>query len=126
MSQGISIFGLTEMKMKSGIAQRAIRPNLAVIDPTVTHTLPVNVVSSSAFDVLSHACESYTARPFTSKPKPAHPSARPMSQGSNPWSDPYCLKALSLCGENIVRAIEVSISLSNTTKCVSHYNLLII
>jgi len=104
-STGIAIFDITELKLKTGVAQRALRPSLAVIDPVVTHTLPKAVIAASAFDVLSHACESYTARPFTSKPAPKSADLRPMSQGSNPWSDAFCIQSLSLCGSNIIQAV---------------------
>jgi alcohol dehydrogenase class IV len=82
-----------------------LRPSLAVIDPTVTRTLPATVVASSGFDVLSHALESYTAVPFTRRPPPGRPELRPMSQGANPWSDIGCVEALRLTGEFLVRAV---------------------
>eukprot|EP00494_Astrolonche_serrata_P023808 UN24066 len=52
---GLAIFDLLSMKSKTGLATRAIRPDIAVIDPLVTSTLPANVCAASAFDVLSHA-----------------------------------------------------------------------
>jgi alcohol dehydrogenase class IV len=102
---GITVFDLLSMKAKTGIASRRLRPTLALIDPTVTHTLPRNVVACSAFDVLSHALESYTARPFTRRPRSKTPGGRPMSQGANPWSDLGCREALRLAGEFMVRAV---------------------
>jgi len=77
-----------------------------LIDPDCTLTLPANVVASSAFDVLSHALESYTARPYTQRPGPSRPFARPSSQGANPWSDLGCAEALRLLGRYLVRAVE--------------------
>jgi len=102
---GITVFDLLSMKAKTGIASRRLRPTLALIDPTVTHTLPKNVVACSAFDVLSHALESFTARPFTRRPRSKTPGERPMSQGANPWSDLGCREALRLAGEYMVRAV---------------------
>jgi alcohol dehydrogenase class IV len=64
------------------------------------------VVAASGFDVLCHAMESFTARPFTARPKPAGPRARPMSQGANPWSDVGSLEALRLSGRFLVRAVK--------------------
>jgi len=101
----LAIFDYLEMKAKTGIASRAIRPTLAVIDPNVTITLPGAVVAASGFDVLSHAIESFTAKPFTKRAAPKHPRERPMSQGSNPWSDAPCQQALQLAGEFLVRAV---------------------
>ena len=102
---GMAIFDLLERHVKTGIASRRLRPTLALIDPDVTSTLPANVVAASGFDVLSHALESYTAKPFTKRMKPERPDLRPMSQGANPWSDLGCREALRLCGDFLVRAV---------------------
>ncbi len=102
---GIAVFDLLEMKAKTGIASKMIRPTRALIDPSVTATLPANVVAASAFDVLSHALESYTARHYFLRPAPDRPSARPSSQGANPWSDLGCREALQLLGKYLVRAV---------------------
>lgn len=74
---GIAIFDLLSMKAKTGIASQHLRPSLGLVDPLVTHTLPKNVIAATAFDVLSHALESLTSRPFTSRTKPDNPAARP-------------------------------------------------
>ena len=102
---GIAIFDLLSMRVKTGIASRRLRPTLALIDPATTHTLPKEVVAASGFDVLSHALESYTARPYTSRPRPERAALRPMSQGANPWSDLGCEGALKLLGQYLVRAV---------------------
>lgn len=102
---GIAIFDLLALQVKTGIASRRLRPSLALIDPATTHTLPREVVAASGFDVLSHALESYTARPYTSRAKPERVSLRPMSQGANPWSDLGCEGALKLLGQYLVRAV---------------------
>ncbi len=98
---GIAVFDLLELEAKTGIAHPLLKPTRALIDPVATDTLPGFVVAASGFDVLSHALESYTARPFTHRPAGA---ARPMSQGANPWSDMGCREALRLCGQHLVRA----------------------
>ncbi len=102
---GIAVFDLLEMQAKTGIASKMLRPTRALIDPDATLTLPANVVAASAFDVLSHALESYTARPYTQRPAPSAPSARPSSQGANPWSDLGCAEALRLAGLYLERAV---------------------
>ena len=103
---GIAVFDDLTLKAKTGIASRRLRPTLALIDPTCTRTLPSMVVAASGFDVLSHALESFTARPYTARPRPDKPSARPMSQGRNPWSDVGALEALRLAGKYFVRAVK--------------------
>jgi alcohol dehydrogenase class IV len=102
---GIAVFDLLAMKSKTGIAHRALRPMLSLIDPTVTYTLPANVVAASGFDVLSHALESYTAMPYTQRAMPTRPDLRPMSQGANPFSDIGCVEALRRTGRYLVRAV---------------------
>ncbi|MFQ5773170.1 MAG: hydroxyacid-oxoacid transhydrogenase [Kiloniellaceae bacterium] len=103
---GIAIFDLLSMHAKTGIVHRRLRPTMALIDPTCTYTLPKNVVAASAFDVLSHALESYTALAYAKRKAPARPSLRPMSQGANPWSDLGCREALRILGHYLVRAIK--------------------
>ena len=58
---GVSIFDLTEMHAKTGIASRRLKPTLGVLDPDNTRTMPPQVAASSGLDVLSHAIESFTA-----------------------------------------------------------------
>ena len=55
--------------------------------------------------MLSHALESYTARPYTHRTAAERPSLRPSSQGANPWSDLGCREALKLLGQYVVRAV---------------------
>ncbi len=101
---GVAIFDFLEMKAKTGIAHRALRPDMGLIDPENTRTLPGMVVACSGFDVLSHALESFTALPFDKRAAPEHPGARPSYQGSNPISDIWALKAAEMGAKYIVRA----------------------
>jgi hydroxyacid-oxoacid transhydrogenase len=102
---GIAIFDLLSMSAKTGIAALALRPTEALIDPDCTVTLPAQVVACSGLDVLSHAVESFTARPFVRRPAPGAPSQRPMSQGANPWSDVGSREAMRLLGQYLERAV---------------------
>jgi hydroxyacid-oxoacid transhydrogenase len=102
---GIAIFDLLEKKVKTGIASKRLKPSLALIDPATTYSLPKNVVAASGFDVLSHALESYTARPYTLRKPPEKATARPMSQGANPWSDVGCEAAMRRLGTFLERAV---------------------
>jgi hydroxyacid-oxoacid transhydrogenase len=101
---GVAIFDFLEMKAKTGIAHRALRPDMGLIDPENTRSLPGMVVACSGFDVLSHALESFTALPFSQRAAPEHPGARPSYQGSNPISDIWALKAAAMGAKYIVRA----------------------
>ena len=104
-STGLAIFDFTEMKAKTGIVNPRIRPDLGILDPNCLKTLPPLVRAANGFDVFSHACESYTARPFTQRPAPSDGTQRPLSQGANPYSDIACLQAIRLVGQNLVPSI---------------------
>ena len=103
---GVAIFDLVEMHAKTGIAHRALRPVMGIIDPDNTRTLPKMVAACSALDVLSHALESLTAIPFSQRPAPEHSKLRPAYQGANPISAIWATKAIETVAANLVRAID--------------------
>jgi hydroxyacid-oxoacid transhydrogenase len=102
---GVAIFDYTALHAKTGIAHRALRPVMGIIDPENTRTMPRMVAASSGLDVLSHAIESYTALPFHRRPAPEHPGMRPAYQGSNPISDVWAVRAIELVSKYLVRAV---------------------
>jgi hydroxyacid-oxoacid transhydrogenase len=102
---GVAIFDLVEMKAKTGIAHRYLKPTLGLVDPDNTRSMPSQVAASTGLDVLSHALESYTAIPFDQRPRPERPQLRPAYQGSNPISDLWSLEALRLMAEHLPRAV---------------------
>jgi hydroxyacid-oxoacid transhydrogenase len=103
---GVSIFDLTRMHAKTGIASRRLKPTLGLLDPENTRTMPPQVAASSGLDILSHAVESFTALPYHCRPHPARPLFRPAYQGSNPVSDVWSLQALRMVADCLVRAVE--------------------
>jgi hydroxyacid-oxoacid transhydrogenase len=103
---GVSIFDFSRLHAKTGIASRRLKPTLGLLDPENTRTLPPEVAASSGLDILSHALESFTALPFTGRPRPDRPSLRPAYQGSNPISDVWSLQALRLVDQFLIRAVE--------------------
>jgi hydroxyacid-oxoacid transhydrogenase len=103
---GVSIFDLTAMHAKTGIASRRLKPTIGLLDPENTRTMPPQVAASSGLDILSHAIESFTALPFNARPAPASPSLRPAYQGANPISDVWALQALRMVAAYLVRAVE--------------------
>jgi hydroxyacid-oxoacid transhydrogenase len=103
---GVSIFDLTAMHAKTGIASRRLKPTLGLLDPDNTRTMPSEVAASSGLDILSHAIESFTAMPYGSRPRPDRPALRPAYQGSNPISDVWSLQALRMVADYLVRAVE--------------------
>ncbi len=105
---GVAIFDLVEMHAKTGIAHRALRPTLGVIDPDNTRTLPPVAAACSGLDVLCHAVESLTALSYGSRPAPESPDLRPAYQGANPISDIWSAKAIELVGTYLLRVIQDS------------------
>jgi hydroxyacid-oxoacid transhydrogenase len=103
---GVSIFDLTSMHAKTGMASRLLKPTLGLLDPENTRTMPPQVAASTGLDVLSHAIESYTAMPFGQRSLPERPSFRPAYQGSNPISDVWSLQALRMVAKYLVREVE--------------------
>jgi hydroxyacid-oxoacid transhydrogenase len=102
----MAIFDVLELEVKTGIAHPSLKPQLGVIDPDTLATLPAEIVAANAFDVFSHAIESYTAIPYTKRDRPGDPGARPVYQGANPMSDLNCLEAIRLIGSNLVDAVK--------------------
>ena len=103
---GVAIFDYTQLHAKTGIAHRRLKPTLGILDPDNTRTLPPEVAASTGLDVLSHAVESFTAIPYTNRPRPQRPILRPAYQGSNPISDVWSLQALAMLREFLPRAVE--------------------
>ena len=103
---GVSIFDLSKMHAKTGIASRRLKPTLGLLDPENTRTMPSQVAASSGLDILSHAVESFTALPYSERSLPERPMLRPAYQGSNPISDVWSLQALRMVAQYLVRAVE--------------------
>ena len=94
-STTVCVLDVLASKVKTGISHERLRPVLAVVDPELTATQPAGVTASAGMDILCHALESWTARPYTSY---EHKSAdqRVPYCGSNPISDLYAEKAMRL------------------------------
>jgi hydroxyacid-oxoacid transhydrogenase len=103
---GVSIFDLTRLHAKTGIASRRLKPTLGLLDPHNTRTMSPQVAASSGLDILSHAVESFTALPFTERLRADRPALRPAYQGSNPISDIWSLQALRMVTQFLVRAVD--------------------
>jgi hydroxyacid-oxoacid transhydrogenase len=100
----VAVLDVLAQKVKTGISHRYLRPTLAIIDPLNTVTLPPMATAYPGFDVLTHALESYTSRPYNARPR-HEPDQRPVYVGSNPISDLWCEKALEYLGGYFRRAV---------------------
>jgi hydroxyacid-oxoacid transhydrogenase len=103
-STTICVLDVLSLKVKTGISHARLRPTLAVIDPLLTRTQPAGVTAASGMDILCHALESYTARPYTTYDR-KRPEERVPYCGSNPIADMWAEKALSLLSGSFRRAV---------------------
>jgi alcohol dehydrogenase class IV len=94
-STTVCVLDVLEQKVKSGISHPRLRPTLAVVDPRLTLSQPAGVTAASGMDILCHALESWTARPFDSYPRKT-PEQRVPYCGANPIGDMWSEKAMSL------------------------------
>jgi len=103
-STTICVLDVLAQRVKSGISHPRLRPTLAVVDPALTATQPAGVTASAGMDILCHALESYTARPYTGAAR-KQPEQRVPYCGANPISDMWSERALSLLAEHFRRSV---------------------
>ncbi|MCA1984307.1 hydroxyacid-oxoacid transhydrogenase [Nocardioides nematodiphilus] len=103
-STTVCVLDVLALKVKTGISHAALRPTLAIVDPALTLTQPAMVTASAGMDILCHALESYTAKPYTAFERKA-PEARVPYCGANPIADMWSEKAMSLLASSFRRAV---------------------
>ncbi|MCE1177856.1 MAG: iron-containing alcohol dehydrogenase [Micrococcales bacterium] len=104
-STTICVLDVLDQHVKTGISHARLRPTIAVIDPLVTFTQPAGVTAASGMDILCHALESYTARPYTTYERKT-PEQRVPYCGANPISDMWSAKSLSLLSGSFREAVK--------------------
>jgi alcohol dehydrogenase class IV len=100
----VAVAHIVDQHVKAGVSHRLLRPALGVVDPLNTLTAPPEVTAAAGSDILTHALESYTTRPYDARPK-HHPPDRPAYIGANPASDVWCEKAIEYVGRYLRRAV---------------------
>jgi len=99
-----AIAHVVDQHVKAGVSHRLLRPALGIVDPLNTLTAPPEVTAAAGCDILTHAIESYTTRPYNARPK-HHPPDRPVYIGANPASDVWCEKAIEYVARYLPRAV---------------------
>ena len=94
-STTICVLDVLAQKVKTGISHPRLRPTLAVVDPRLTVSQPAGVTAACGMDILCHALESWTARPFTSYER-KKPEERVPYCGANPIADMWAERSLRL------------------------------
>ena len=82
-----SVLSCKQPRSKAGINSEFLFPEVTVLDPKLTLSLPPAVTASTGMDALTHAIEAYT------------------SQASSPMSDTVALAAVRLIGSSLARAV---------------------
>ncbi|MQA78874.1 MAG: iron-containing alcohol dehydrogenase [Streptosporangiales bacterium] len=103
-STTVCVLDVLAQKVKAGISHAWLRPTLAVVDPDLTLSQPPGVTAAAGMDVLCHALESYTARPYTAFPRKQAEQRVPYC-GANPISDMWSERALGLLGRSFRDAV---------------------
>jgi len=75
---------------KMGVLSAELLPDIALLDPDLTLSLPPFSTAATGIDAMTHAIESYTVR---------HPNANPISRAA-------AIEALKLLGRNIETAVK--------------------
>jgi len=101
----VAILDIPELRVKTGISHRYLRPSLAIVDPELARSTPAGVTASAGLDVFCHAVESYLSKPFNQRPRPNTPDERPPYQGSNPVADIWSRQAIAFSGRFLRRAV---------------------
>ncbi|MDQ2849739.1 MAG: iron-containing alcohol dehydrogenase [Actinomycetota bacterium] len=103
-STTICVLDVLSQHVKTGISHASLRPTVAVVDPDLTVSQPTMVTACSGMDILCHALESYTAKPYTSFAA-KKPGERVPYCGANPVADMWAEKALMLMAGSFRRAV---------------------
>ena len=103
-STTVCVLDVLAQRVKSGISHARLRPTLAVVDPLLTLSQPAGVTAASGMDILCHALESYTARPYFAAPR-KQPEQRVPYCGANPVSDMWSERAMTLLASSFRRAV---------------------
>jgi hydroxyacid-oxoacid transhydrogenase len=103
-STTICVLDVLDQKVKTGISHARLRPVLAVVDPLLTLTQPAGVTAACGMDILCHALESYTAKPYTAFER-KRPEQRVPYCGANPVADMWSEKALRLLARSFRAAV---------------------
>lgn len=101
----VSVISLPDRRLKVGISSRHLYPDLALVDPALTVSLPPGPTAASGMDALSHAIETYTTRRYDAKERAGSSAERPDYDGGTILTDQLARKAIELVGDNLRNAV---------------------
>jgi hydroxyacid-oxoacid transhydrogenase len=103
-STTVCVLDVLDQHVKSGISHPRLRPSLAIVDPRLTMSQPAGVTAACGMDILCHALESWTARPYDSYERKSAEKRVPYC-GANPIGDMWSEKAMSLLATSFRTAV---------------------
>lgn len=83
-----AIVTLPDEELKVGIVSQYLLPNLVVLDPSLTLSLPKSITAATGMDAFTHSLESF------------------ISNKANPFSDMFALESIRLISSSILIAYE--------------------
>lgn len=85
---GVAVIRDEERDIKMEFISTNIQPDIAVLDPQMTQSMPPKVTAATGMDTLCHAIEGYTC------------------MQKNPLSDAYAVTAINIISKNLMNAIK--------------------
>ncbi|MGQ3722652.1 hydroxyacid-oxoacid transhydrogenase [Natrialba aegyptia] len=92
----VAILSVPEKEIKEAISSNHVRADAAVLDPTLTTTLPPELTARTAMDALGHAIEGYTTHEHDSLLRASDPAERPVYAGRTQLTEMFSEKAIRL------------------------------
>lgn len=100
----VSVISLPEDNSRTAISDKSQYPDLAIVDPLLTVSLPPEQTASTGIDALSHAIEAYVTRRYDCKERPDKPANRPDYGGRTTITDQFAKMGVDLIFSNLRRA----------------------
>jgi alcohol dehydrogenase class IV len=101
----VAVLSVEEQNIKEGISDPSVRADAAVLDPTLTTTLPPTMTANTAMDALGHAIEGYTTQAYDELLGPENPADRPVYAGRTDFTELFSEKAIDLLAGNVRAAV---------------------
>lgn len=101
----VTVLSLPEKDLKVGISSKYQRPDVALVDPGLTVSLPPGPTASSGMDALCHAIEAYVTRRYDAKPAPESRPDRPDYNGRTLITDQFARAAIENIGDGLRSAV---------------------
>ncbi len=101
----VAVLSVEEQNIKEGISDPSVRADAAVLDPTLTTTLPPEMTATTAMDALGHAIEGYTTQAYDELLRPRDAGNRPVYAGRTDFTELFSEAAIELLAGNVRKAV---------------------